>query len=87
MKRYFFNLASKDTNISDTKGREFSDLAGAHRHAMLLIHRMTLLEDVEWQGWSINVTDENRRSELSVLFPQVSCFQHDKAKQTTQIIG
>ena len=35
MKRYFFNLASKDTNIPDTKGREFSDLAGAHRHAML----------------------------------------------------
>jgi len=78
MKRFFFNLASRDANISDTKGREFSDLAAAHRHAMLLIHRMTLLDKTTlldtkyWQGWSVNITDASKRSVLSVLFPQTS---------------
>jgi len=75
MKRFFFNLASKDANICDTKGREFSDLAAAHRHAMLLIHRMTLLDDMDWQGWSVNVTNESNRSVLNVLFPQTTHFQ------------
>lgn len=70
MSYFFFHLASKENNIRDTNGREFSDLAIAHRHAMLLIHKMVLLDDVDWQGWSINVTDENDRSVLSVLFPQ-----------------
>jgi hypothetical protein len=78
MKRFFFNLASKDARISDTNGREFSDLAGAHRHAMLLIHKMVLLDDMDWQGWSIDVTDASNRSVLSVLFPQMPYFQSGK---------
>lgn len=69
MSRFFFHLASKENNIFDTNGREFSDLATAHRHAILLINKMVLLGDVDWQGWSINVTDANHRSVLSVLFP------------------
>jgi hypothetical protein len=72
MSRFFFHLASKENNILDTNGREFSDLATAHRHAVLLINKMILLGDVEWQGWSINVTDANGRSVLSVLFPVTS---------------
>jgi hypothetical protein len=72
MTRFFFSLASKEQTIWDTKGKDFDDLAAAHRHAMLLIHKMTLLDDVDWQGWSINVTDANSRSLLSVLFPQTA---------------
>jgi hypothetical protein len=68
MSRFFFHLASKKNNILDTNGREFSDLATAHRHAVQLINKMILLGDVDWQGWSINVTDANGRSVLSVLF-------------------
>jgi hypothetical protein len=82
MKRFFFHLASKDDSIFDAEGREFSDLAAAHRHAMLLIHKMILLDDVDWRGWSINVTDANNRSALSVLFPQMSYLQcGNKARQ------
>jgi hypothetical protein len=71
MVRFYFHLASKDGNIIlDTKGYEFSDLATAHRHAVMLINKMVLLTtDVEWQGWSMKVTNENNRSILSVLFP------------------
>lgn len=72
MKHFFFHFESKDGSVSDAKGREFSDLASAHRHAMLLIRKIVLLDDIDWRGWSINVTDENNRSVLSVLFPQIS---------------
>jgi hypothetical protein len=82
MNRFFFHLASKDDRIFDTKGRQFSDLAAAHRHAMLLIHKMVLLDDMDWRGWSINVADAGNRSVLSVLFPQISYFQcGNKARQ------
>lgn len=80
MTHFFFNLASKDETICDTKGREFHDLAAAHRHAMLLIQKMVQLDDMDWQGWSINVTDASNRSVLSVLFPQMSYFQIGEKK-------
>jgi len=77
MNRFFFHVASKDDCIFDTNGREFSDLATAHRHAMVLIQKMLVLDDddTDWRGWSINVTDANNRSVLSVLFPQMSYFR------------
>jgi hypothetical protein len=74
MDRVFFHISSPDELIPDTKGGEISDLAAAHRHAMLLIHKMVLLDELDWRGWSIKVTDANGRSVLSVLFPQMSYF-------------
>ena len=41
---------------------------------MGLIQKMVLLDDLDWRGWSINVTDASNQSVLSVLFPQVSLF-------------
>jgi Domain of unknown function (DUF6894) len=71
MNRFFFHIESRDDCIFDTNGREFGDLATAHRHAMGLIQKMILLDDSDWRGWSINVTDASNQSVLSVLFPQV----------------
>jgi uncharacterized protein DUF6894 len=79
MTQLYFNIASRDNMIWDDKGRQFSDLAAAHRHAVQLIHKMALLDDSDWRGWSINVTDANNRSALSVLFPQVSYFPSSNA--------
>jgi hypothetical protein len=76
MHRFFFHLASNDNTIFDDKGRELSDLAAAHRHAMLQIHKMVALDDMDWRGWSINVTDANHRSVLTVLFPQTYCRRY-----------
>jgi hypothetical protein len=90
MNRFFFNLASKGNIISDEKGRDLSDLAAAHRQAMLLIHKFIALEQEDWRGWWINVTDASQRSVLSVLFPQSYCrvfynspmqFDHDTASR------
>jgi hypothetical protein len=75
MSRFFFHIESGDDRIFVTNGRELGDLATAHRHAMRLIQKMVLLDDLDWRGWSINVTDASNQSVLSVLFPQVSYFQ------------
>jgi hypothetical protein len=81
MDRFFFHLASKDTTIWDDKGRELADLAAAHRHAMLMIHKMVGLGDIDWQGWSVKVTDANHRSTLSVLFPHTYCSLATASRQ------
>ena len=75
MKRFFFHFRSKDNTVCDDKGRDLDDFAAAHRHAMLLIHKMVALDDVDWRGWYINVTDATRQSVLTVLFPQTYCRQ------------
>jgi hypothetical protein len=72
MTRFFFNLATQGTTISDSKGREFADLAAAHRHAMQLVYKMVLLDGTDWEGWYIRITDPENRSLLVVLFPQTS---------------
>jgi hypothetical protein len=75
MTRYFFHFSFKDELIRDRKGRELSDLAAAHRHAMLLIQKTVLLDDMDWRGCAIRVCDSNDRNVLSVLFPQISYFR------------
>jgi hypothetical protein len=79
MARFFFNFRSRTETIHDTKGAEFTDLASAHRHAMMLIYRMVLLDELDWKGWSVDVTNANHRSVLAVLFPE-SC--HCAARYT-----
>jgi hypothetical protein len=80
MSKFFFHVTSKGDFVRDFKGRELTDLAAAHRHAMLLIHKMVSLDDMDWRGWSINVTEASSRSLLSVLFPQMSFSQSSNRK-------
>ena len=70
MTRFFFHFASKDKTVHDSQGRELSDLSTAHRYAMRLIDKAIALNDMDWRGWSINVTDAHNRPMLSVWFPQ-----------------
>ena len=70
MTRFFFHFSSKDDTVHDNEGREFADLSAAHRHAVRLIHKAVELDDMDWRGWSINITDAHYRPMLSVLFPQ-----------------
>jgi len=84
MTRFFFHFSSRDDIIHDSQGREFSDLSAACRHAMSLIHKAVLLDDMDWQGWSVKITDSNNRSTLSVLFPQASYFDSGRKSGTAQ---
>ncbi len=74
MNRFFFHFSSNDALIRDSTGHECADLAIAHHHALRLVYKMIALDDMDWRGWSIKVTDANDRSALSVLFPQVSNY-------------
>jgi hypothetical protein len=78
MDRFFFHFSFRTQLVRDAKGREFSDLATAHRHAMLLIQKAVLLDDTDWRGWAIRISDSNDRSILSVLFPRISYFRGDE---------
>jgi len=84
MAHFFFNLSSKDRYIPDPKGRELGDVAAAHRHAMLLIHKMVSLHDADWRGWSISVTDTMDQPVLSVLFPQPGSFDGNNPRYLTR---
>jgi hypothetical protein len=76
MNRLFFHFWSRRRLIRDTEGRQLSDLAAAHRHAMVLIHKSAvLLDGLDWRGWSIKVTDEAGRTVLNVLVPQAPYFR------------
>jgi hypothetical protein len=81
MSRFFFHFSSKEDTVHDSNGRELSDLSEAHRHAMLLIHKMILLDDMDWRGWSVKITDADGQSMLNVLFPQTSYFRSGKSRQ------
>jgi hypothetical protein len=70
MARFFFHFSSKDDTVHDSQGRDFDDLNAAHRHAMRLIRKAVELDDTDWRGWSIKITDVHNRSMLNVLFPQ-----------------
>ena len=59
-----------------------SDLAAAHRHAMLLIHKAAvLLDELDWHGWSVRVTDEAGHTVLNVLFPQGRYFRSARSSE------
>ena len=83
MNRFFFHLSSKDNTIRDEKGLDFNDLAAAHHHAMMMIYKMISIDDIDWRGWSIKVTDASQRSLLSVLFPQSYCRSFANSKRCT----
>ena len=90
MNRFFFHFWSRRRLIRDTEGRELPDLAAAHRHAMLLIKKAAvLLDDLEWRGWSIKVTDAADRTVLNVLFPEAPYFRSGRSSERANrgIIG
>ena len=70
MARFFFHFSSKHKFVRDPKGRELRDTGAAHRHALLLIEKAVLLlsHELDWSGWSINISDATGRTVLNVLF-------------------
>jgi hypothetical protein len=71
MARFFFHFSSKHKLVRDPKGRELEDIGAAHRHALRLIEKAILLlsQELDWSGWSIEVSDATGRTVLTVLFP------------------
>jgi len=83
MARFFFHLVSKDKIIRDPNGREFENIGAAHRHAQTIVEKSILLlcHELNWTGWSINVSNENDDTVLTVLFPPAAAPAKSPAKQ------
>src|SRR5262249_4050584 len=82
MARFFFHFVSKGKFIWDPNGRELENVGAAHQHALLLIEKSVLLlsHEVDWKGWSINVSDASDHVLLSVLFAR-SFGKHVRTQQ------
>jgi hypothetical protein len=87
MPRFYFHISSKDEFLPDTKGAELEDLGMAHAYALRLILSMmqTFSDAADWRGWRAEVTDEEWRTVLVVLFPDrlPEVVDHDQALTTS----
>jgi Domain of unknown function (DUF6894) len=73
MATFYFHLATPVGHFHDDTGCDVPDLAAAHSRAIKaakwMMMRSGLAEDeLEWRGWSFEVTDDRRESRLKVLF-------------------
>lgn len=72
--RFYFHVCAFGQNFRDAVGSEVGDLAAAHSRAMVLADRIMAFPcfaDVppDFRRWTVKVTDESRRSVITVIFP------------------
>jgi hypothetical protein len=73
MATFYFHLATPVGRFHDDTGCDVPDLTAAHSRAIKaaqwMITRSGLAEEeLEWRGWSFEITDNRQRSKLRVLF-------------------
>ena len=81
MPRFCFHVSSKDEFMPDTTGAELDDLGAAHGYALRLILKVmeTFSDAPDWRGWRVEITDEDWRTVLVVLFPDRVPERADRA--------
>jgi hypothetical protein len=70
MPRFYFHLTSKDSRISDDRGKELSSLPDAHGYAQKLVEKIWLYtshEDTE--EWNVTVSNDDFDALLIVPIP------------------
>jgi hypothetical protein len=75
MPRFYFHLTSKDSRISDERGKELSSLNDACDHARRLVEKIWLYtshEDTE--EWNVNVSNDDFDALLIVPIPFTYLF-------------
>src|SRR4029077_14796970 len=74
MPRFYFHLCAPDQVFADNLGSDLSDLSAAHARALLLADRVMLMfgfadRTSDFRRWTVDVTDEEQRSLITVKFP------------------
>ena len=70
MPRYFFHFSTATELIPDDKGTMLSDLKRAHDHGLTLIQKvLPALQNEDLRQWRIEVSGEDDRERLTILFP------------------
>lgn len=83
MPRYFVNLTDDRRFLADSEGLEFPDTEAARRHALREVRLLVGNEgrgNGDWEGWRIEVTDEDDRIVLTVPMSEVD-QPRDAAKE------
>jgi hypothetical protein len=82
MPRFYFNLASKDTHISDDSGKELATLNDAYEHAQKLIHKILFHvghDDVE--AWKVIVLNDDHDAQMIIPFSVSHAFSCSTPKE------
>jgi len=74
MPRFYFHLCAPDQVFADNMGSDLSDLSAARARALLLADRVMMFFEFadrasDFRRWTVDVTDEKRRSLITVRFP------------------
>jgi hypothetical protein len=70
MKRYFFDLVSRDRSEYDYCGLEFSTLDAARQVAELIALDLEVMDEGAWSGWMIHVRNASGQHFFSVHLPE-----------------
>jgi hypothetical protein len=68
--RFYFHLASKDSNIPDDGGKELANMNEAYKHAQKLIDQILFhvgYDDAE--AWKVIISNDEDDSQMIVSFP------------------
>ncbi len=83
MPRFYFHLTSKDSRISDERGKELSSLIDAYDHARRLVEKIWLYtshEDTE--EWNVTVSNDDFDALLIVPIPFTYLFSERRKTGT-----
>ena len=74
MPRFYFHLCAPDQVFTDDIGSDLSDLSAAHARALILADRVMMIFGFadrisDFRRWTVDVTDEEQRSLITVKFP------------------
>ena len=74
MPRFYCHLSAPDEFFPDRIGWDVSDLAAAHKRAVLLADRVmkvSALADhgADWRQWNVQIVDDNAQPVMTVMFP------------------
>src|SRR5262245_11988906 len=74
MPRFYCHLSAPDEFFPDSIGWDVSDLAAAHKRAVLLADRVmkvSALADhgADWRHWNVQIVDDNAHRVMTVMFP------------------
>ena len=81
MPRFYCHLSAPDEFFPDKIGWDVSDLATAHKKAVMLAERVMMISiladhEPDWRRWKAQIVDENSQRVMTVLFH--SCCVHDE---------
>jgi hypothetical protein len=85
MSRFFCHLYGPDEFFPDTIGWDVSDLAAAHKRAVMFAERVMMISELadhepDWRRWKLQIVDDNSRRVMTVILS--SCCVHIEQTHT-----